>query len=318
MGFEDIVGHASQKMILSSMLARRRIPHALLFVGQDGIGKKKVAIEFARHALCEGRTACGSCASCRMVEKAVHPDLIIMGGREESIGIESSRVLRGEVHLPPFRSKNRFILIDHAETITDEASNALLKTLEEPPAYMVFLLISAEERRIPPTVRSRCVRIAFSPLGKEEIRRFFEDVYGLNEEEARTLSLISLGSIGLGLFWLKGENLRLRKELSLVLTGSAGSVEITALSERISEDRRKTSIFLNFLLSFFRDLYAMNQGAHASLLINRDLLPPPKRLDDGAILSAMELTWEALGRLSMNVNRWLLVEHLLYRLRRLF
>lgn len=316
MAFEGIIGHAPQKAVLSSMLEKDKVPHALLFVGPEGIGKKRLALEFAKLMLCEGRNACGSCLSCRMATKGSHPDLLVLGEEEGAVGIETSRLLRSEGRRPPFQAKRRVLLLDHAESMTEEASNALLKTLEEPPPYVVFLLVTAEERSMRPTLRSRCLRIVFNPLRREEVQRFLMEKQGLREEETQTVCSISLGSIGLGLFWLERENLLLRKRLSEVLMEKeGGNLEVTALSETISQDRRRAWVFLSFLLSLFRDLYMLNHDVDPSFAINRDLLPPRKRYDDATIISAIRITSEALLLLSHNVNRWALLEQLFQRLR---
>ena len=218
MGFENIIGHEKSKNLLRMFLENKNIPHAFLFYGQEGTGKKLVAKEFAKYLFCETGTACGRCNPCIKLERGSHPDLIVIEG-DNSIGIDQSRMLSKEICEYPYESEKRVIIIDQAETLTREAANALLKTLEEPPPYNHFFLITSSEKEIPPTIRSRCNRVFFAPLSREQLKQFFLQRPDTDDERADLLADISYGSIGCGLFWAEADNFLLRRVIIELITG---------------------------------------------------------------------------------------------------
>jgi DNA polymerase-3 subunit delta' len=350
MGFGSIFGHEKQKKVLLSLLDRERLPHAFLFSGQNGIGKKMLAIEFIKHIFCETGEACGMCRSCVKVAHGNHPDLFVLdvgkmadtgsaraddefdqepssGKRKKSIGVHyirgsQEKKIRGinqEVNEYPYEGDKRAILIDDAETMTREAANALLKTLEEPPPYNIFFLITSSERDIPVTIRSRCARIAFSPLGEEHLDRYFREVLGLEEKKARLLSRISYGSIGSGQFWMEENHLLLRRKLAELITGKSRSfVNTTLLSEHVTRTDDALSMYLAFLLSLLKDMCVVREYGDTSMAVNRDV----REFLDGKIVDArwldraIEKVQETMTIMRYNVNRWLLFENLLLQITR--
>ena len=205
MGFDTVVGHDRQKSMFLSLLGTGNLPQAFLLVGQKGIGKRRIALETVKYLFCEHGTACGQCRPCMNVDRGSHPDLVVVQG-DTSIGIDQSRMLSKEISEYPYEGDRRAIIIDDAEIMTTEAANALLKTLEEPPPYNIFFLITSSERDIPRTIRSRCARVAFSPLGREALREYFTRFFKGDQERASLFSHISYGSIGCGLFWSQEEH----------------------------------------------------------------------------------------------------------------
>ncbi|KPK11383.1 MAG: hypothetical protein AMJ68_05965 [Acidithiobacillales bacterium SG8_45] len=143
-----------------------RTPHALLFAGQPGLGKNRLAIEFAHLLLCmnpAGDAPCGNCKSCQLFAATNHPDMKVVTPLEEgkAIGIDQIRELNRYLTLTPHTSARKVVLISPAEEMTTAAANSLLKQLEEPPLGSVLILISHHPHRLPATIRSRCSRIDF-------------------------------------------------------------------------------------------------------------------------------------------------------------
>ncbi len=318
MAFDDIIGHERQKRFLNFLMERGNIPHAFLFCGQEGIGKRQMAMEFTKRLFCQAGTACGACRSCVRLDRGSHPDLVIIRN-EGSIGIDDSRMIAKEVSEHPFEQDRRVIIIDNAETMTNEAANALLKTLEEPPPYNHFFVITSSEREIPLTIRSRCARVAFSPLSREQLELYFRDRAGIDPGRAGLLASISFGSIGSGLFWLDEDNFSLRVRIAEALSGrTKGFVLASSLAEKASMTDRSASMYLAFLLSFFRDLFVRKVAGGTSLITNTDL----EDVFDGA---SADLTWienslkrvqETVRVMRYNVNRWLVFENLLIHVAR--
>lgn len=168
----DIVGHGKIISFLRNLIASERVPHALLFTGKRGIGKYRVALYTAMMYLCESRTACGECKSCRSVMKGVHEDFMVVEVPEgkKNIPIEDIRGLKEWAYMGA--SKNgKVAIIDNAHLMSQEAANAFLKTLEEPPIGTLFILITPSPYKLLQTVVSRCLVVRFSPLSVEEIEK---------------------------------------------------------------------------------------------------------------------------------------------------
>jgi DNA polymerase-3 subunit delta' len=237
----------------------------------------------------------------------------------ESIGISQSRMISKEVSEQPYEAKVRAIVIDGADTMTPEATNALLKTLEEPPPNNVFFLISSSEKDILLTIRSRCVRVPFSPLNQSDVEEYFANVLRMEKEKARLISSQSYGSIGLGLFWTEDDNLLLRRKLGELITGKKRSfVESTAISERLSKNNRGLNLYLSFLLSFFRDLYLAAHERGSAQIINSDLrdLMDHETADLPWIERSIKKIQETMFNMRYNINKWLLFENMLLHIMR--
>jgi DNA polymerase III subunit delta' len=313
MGFDDIIGHEKQKQLFLSILKRNRLPHAFLLSGQEGIGKKKTAKEFAKYILCENHNNCGVCRPCIKVERDIHPDVLIIEN-EDKIGIDQSRTIGREVYEYPYEGDKRIILIDRADAMTHEATNALLKTLEEPPPFNIFFLITSSERDVPLTIRSRCARVGFSPLSRELLQRYFMNTANMAEGKAELLSHVSQGSIGCGLFWMEKDNLLLRHKLAELIMGKDRSfIHATLMSERIARSHRELTMFLSFLLSLFRDMSVMSERRETSMLINRDMreILKTESVDTRWIEASIRRIQETFGMLRYNINKLLAIETML-------
>lgn len=318
MGFKDIIGHDTPKNLLRMFLENKNIPHAFLFSGQEGIGKKHVAKAFAQHLFCVTASACGTCGPCIKFERGSHPDLIIIEG-DESIGIDQSRMLSKEISEYPYESERRIIIIDRAETLTREAANALLKTLEEPPPYNHFFLITSVEKEVPPTIRSRCTRIFFTALSKEQLKQFFSRKTDIDGEQADLLADISYGSIGCGLFWAEEENFLLRRMIVELIMGRQKSfAKASFIAEKIAKTDRSIDIYLAFLLSFFRDLLVVRYSKDFTKIINRDVKEflDRQKADAQWIESTLKRIQETTLIMRYNINKWLALENLLFQVMR--
>ncbi len=321
MGFENIIGHEKPKNLLRMFLESKNIPHAFLFCGQEGVGKKLAAKEFAKYLFCENGIACGKCGPCIKLQRGSHPDLLVIEPEEdkEIIGIPQARMISKEVCEYPYESEKRAIIIDPAETLTREAANALLKTLEEPPPYNHFFLITSAEKEIPATIRSRCNRIFFTPLPKEELKKYFLQIPDIDEERAGLLADISHGSISSGLFWAENDNFHLRRMIIELITGKNKSfIGASSIAEKISKTDMGIGMYLSFLLSFFRDLLIVVYGQNISMIINKDMeeFLEWQKADVKWIEKTIKRIQETTAIMRYNVNKWLAFENLLFQVMR--
>ena len=203
--------------------------------------------------------------------------------------------------------------------MTREAANALLKTLEEPPPYNIFFLITSSEREIPLTIRSRCARVAFGPLREDHLERYFLEIPGVDEKRAHLLSRISCGSIGFGQFWMQEGNILLRRKLAELVTGKSRSfVNTTLLCEQIGKSSSVMSMYLSFLLSLLKDMYVVREYRDNAMATNRDVrdLLDWEIIDMQWVHGAMKMVQETMTIMRYNTNRWLLFENLLLHITR--
>ena len=189
---------------LERSLAGGRLHHAYLFAGPAHLGKTTLAVQFAQALNCTGETPpCGACGPCSRVLSGAHADVQQISvdpdateGPRTIIGIEAVRDLIGSAHLRPYEGRTRVFIILSADRMSAEASNALLKVLEEPPPDVVIVLVSDNADAILPTVRSRCQTLEFRPLPVDEVARILRDEEGVGAEQAEVLARLSRGCVG--------------------------------------------------------------------------------------------------------------------------
>lgn len=181
MKFKNIIGNQEVKDYLNKSINSNNILQAYLFLGTDGIGKKMIAKEFAKRILCDNTSeeTC-TCKSCTCFVGANHPDFIIINEDGETIKIEQVRKITEKVIEKPVISKRKVYIINDAEKMTKEAQNCLLKTLEEPPAFITIILISSNENAILNTIKSRCMKIKFKNISDDLISKFCTEIIGYN------------------------------------------------------------------------------------------------------------------------------------------
>jgi DNA polymerase III subunit delta' len=313
MEFRNVMGHDKQKEMLASLVSKGRMPHALLFAGPEGVGKKIMAVELVKNFFCETGTACGVCRPCRNLSSGSHPDFTLVS-KETAIKIDELRAIRRDVYESPFEAPIRVIVIDNADMMTREAANALLKTLEEPPASNLFILISSREQDVPLTIRSRCMRIPFGTLSCEKVIGYLRDVRDVETGQAELLARLSNGSISGALFWLDEEHFALRRRVAELVTGrTKGFANIALVAEAITAGGNELT-HLSFLLSLLRDIWWVAVTRDAAGVANIDLAEIVEETSSGRQAWAgrsIRRVQEALRTLRYNVNRWLAVEHLM-------
>src|SRR3989441_2855437 len=198
--FADVVNQEHVKTTLENAIAQNRIAHGYIFSGQRGTGKTTVARILARCLNCvEGPTAspCGECASCREITSGGTVDVIEIDAASNR-GINEMRELRENVRYQPARDRYKIFIIDEAHQITNEAFNALLKTIEEPPPWAVFVLCTTESHKIPATIASRCQHFSFRSVDFEELTARMAWICGQEGIEADADALAVLAAAGEG------------------------------------------------------------------------------------------------------------------------
>lgn len=173
--FNNIIGNEANKEILKNIVENNNISHSYIFSGISGIGKFMFAKEFAKAILCTEKKErpCNNCKSCESFDNSNNPDVIIIDEKENSIKTEQIKELTNDVLEKPIQGDKKIYIINNSENMTKEAQNSLLKTLEEPPAYIIIILITNNENLLLNTIKSRCITITFNKLSDDEIKQYF-------------------------------------------------------------------------------------------------------------------------------------------------
>lgn len=188
--FEDIIGNQKTKEILKRTIKSNKVSHSYMFLGTEGIGKKMIAQEFAKAILClenvknEETSYCDNCKSCIEFSTNNNPDFIYLEPEETKIKIDQIRTMQVKVAEKPIISKSKVYIINDADTMTKEAQNCLLKTLEEPPEYVTIILIGKNEEDFLTTIKSRCTKIYFDKISKQELKTYMlnNNISNISEE----------------------------------------------------------------------------------------------------------------------------------------
>jgi len=322
MSFAEVIGHTKQLAILRSALSASRLHHAYLFVGPDGIGKRTAAIAVAKAIHCEESIEdfCGICVNCARISDGNHPDVRLIQPLpdKKEISIQQIREIDRELNFRSFSGKRKIAVIDPATLMNLSAQNALLKTLEEPPADSVIVLIAPNSGGLLPTVRSRCVRLNFSPLGRHEVAAYLDSQTVTMRNDSESLAAMSMGSIGLALKLKKEELFEKRRDwaktLSSLKPGDYHSA--MAAAEDLGEDRDGTLSFLGWAESWYRDLLVYQATHRSDELVNLDMLPEIERQAATIKLDRLHLSMQkassAAAGIQRNLNRRMILEDLLF------
>ena len=200
--WDSVVGHEQNKAFLANFLTAQARPHALLFSGGEGLGKKQLALAFAKTLLCLHQRGEDGCESCRLLNfregNFSHPDFILLQRYEDKteILIEQIRNLISQAAFAPVLSSHKVCIIEDADKMNINAANSFLKLLEEPPAGWVIILLATKEEALLPTILSRVVTLRFHPVSLVEVEEHLARL-GIGQAQAQVLARLSEGSIGL-------------------------------------------------------------------------------------------------------------------------
>ena len=199
-GFSDVLGHEQTIAHMKSAIEANKVSHAYLLAGEKGSGKKMLAGIFARTLQCEthGSEPCGKCHSCIQAESGNQPDIIyVTHEKPGSISVDDIRgQVNGDIQIKPYSSPYKIYIIDEAEKLTQQAQNALLKTIEEPPAYAIIMLLTANEGMLLPTIKSRCVTLTMKPVPLPLIRQYLMEELQIPDYRADICAAFSQGNVG--------------------------------------------------------------------------------------------------------------------------
>jgi len=329
----NLLGHETAVHFLQVHSQPENIRHAYLITGAEGVGRETLALAFVKVLNCANPPAvgefCGECLPCRQIEAQAYPDLTIIrvaeGARE--IKIEQVRAMQQTLALAPYQSQYRIVLIPDFQKATLGASNALLKSLEEPPSRAILILTADARESLLETIASRCEVLRLRPMRVEDLEKALQEKEGVNKAQARKLAQLAGGRVGTALNYLRDETLlekynsaldQLEELLSLNLRGR---LKIVDKWQRQKGQARETYSFLIATwLTFWRDVLICCEASTVPLVnlekeaLNRRIAAG---LDLQQIAGILKRHEEALTMLDQYVNPRLILENLLVNLPRL-
>ncbi len=325
MSFEEIIGHDRQIAYLRNAMRNGRVAHAYLFLGKEGIGKRLVALNLAKALNCPhgNEDCCDECPSCLKVDRLHHPDVLLMEPQGQWIRISQIRDLQRELNHRPYEGKRRVCILTGSDRMRQEAANALLKILEEPPLHTVLILLAANGNLMLPTITSRCQSIPFNPLPLGRMREIIRSRLDLKSEEAHILACLADGSLGKALGMDLDLVLRTRREIigKIIDLPSYEAEQILGFAEELATSNEDLPTLLTIIRSWYRDLLTYKERQSGEQLINIDLSQEIQktapRMDISSLINRMEVIQGALWNLDRNANRQITLEAMLLDLGRM-
>lgn len=286
--FEELIGQDLAANVLRKAIREGKVTHAYLFAGPEGTGKMTAARAFAAALNCESPTedgdSCGACSSCRMVTGSGHPDVEIISPDGAQTKIKQMQELRRTSHYAPIKGRWKVVIVEQADTMNEDSSNCILKTLEEPPQYLVIILLSRNTSLLLPTIRSRCLTVRFAHTGVDDLARALVERSGASEQDAKFLAGYSEGRPGIAISLLDNESFFEWRQRVVELASRMSDGRPYAL--RLSEDLQKLAqseksegktqragmlSVLDALVLWYRDLLSISIRGKSAHVINSDI-----------------------------------------------
>jgi DNA polymerase-3 subunit delta' len=298
------------------------VSHAYILNGENGTGKNMLARAFAKALVCEAGygDSCNMCHSCHQFESGNHPDVKwISHEKVNSIGVDDVREqINNDIIIKPYSSKYKIYIIDEAEKMTPQAQNAILKTIEEPPAYAVMILLTNTLEALLPTIRSRCIILNLRSVDTTLIQKHLMQKYQIPDYQARICAAYAQGNTGKAVMMATSEHFREMHEFLLRLLKRIDDMEIYELINSIRDlTTYKVDIrdLLDMMMVWYRDVLILKATSDINQLVYQDEY---KYLQKKAVKSSyeglnniMEALEKAKVRLNANVNFDITMEMLL-------
>ena len=276
--FKDIIGQESIKKHLQTAIKTGNLSHAYIINGEYGSGRQTIASALAKTIQCQSKTddtdACGVCTSCKQAESHNHPDIKYITHDKTSISVNDIREqLNNDISIKPYSSEYKIYIIPDANKMTEQAQNALLKTIEEPPVYAIIILLTENCDSLLPTIRSRCVTLTMNPVEKDKICTYLENKFQLEPEQAQIAANYCQGNIGKAIRFASSSDFIEMKNQVLKLLKNLDSMDIASIIDTIKEfSTHKNDIndYLDLMLLWYRDVLMFKVTKDANLLLYSD------------------------------------------------
>ena len=317
--FKDVVGHKDILKYISSAVENNRVSHAYILNGERGSGKKMLANLFAMTLLCEtgDNEPCGKCHSCKQAESGNHPDIIrVTHEKPNSISVDDIRTqVNNTVDIKPYQGPYKVYIIPQADMMTPQAQNAILKTIEEPPSYAVFLLLTENAETLLPTINSRCVMLKLRNIKDTLIKKYLMENLEIPDYKADMCTAFAQGNMGRAIMLANSDHFNEIREEAVQLLKHISEMElneIVAAVKNISVYKLEITDYLDIIMIWYRDVLLYKATKDMDKVVFKDQLQSIKEQARKSSYEGIELILESLekakARLKANVNFDLVME----------
>lgn len=317
--FKDIIGQEQIKEHLQNAILQNRISHAYIIQGEQFSGKEFIAKAFAAALQCEkgGTEPCGECRSCKQFLTGNQPDIIYVGHEKpNTIGVEDVRNrINNDIAVKPYSSPYKIYIINEGEKMTPQAQNALLKTLEEPPAYAVLMILTTNAEELLPTILSRCVLLNMKPVPDKQVREYLKSELMIPDYKADICVAFARGNIGRAKQLATSEEFENIRNEALSLVKNIRGMELhemMAAIRKIRDYHIDVNEYLDVLSIWYRDVLLFKATNDTNHLVFREEIQYIRKAADKSAYEGIENILKALdnakSRLRANVNFELVME----------
>lgn len=326
--FENIVGHEKIIQHLYKAVAMNKVSHAYIFSGEDDAGKNMLANGFAMLLQCSrehdskidnSKLPCGVCKSCLQAKSDNHPDIIRVTHDKASIGVDDIRIkLNNDMYIKPYSSKYKIYIIDEAQKLTEQAQNALLKTIEEPPTYGIIMLLTNNINVLLPTILSRCINLKLQAVDNKAIKEYLMVHHHIPDYLADLSCVFAGGNVGRAIKYASSEEFHEMKKNAIHILRYIHDMKVYEIVEEIkkmSETKDAIYEYLDFFLLWYRDILMYKVTNDSSLLLYKneanDIAKQAVQKSYEGIQKIIDGIEMAKLRLKSNVNSDLVLELML-------
>ncbi len=321
-GFSDVLGHNHIVEYFKHAIEEDRISHAYIFHGEAGSGKKMMARLFSMALQCEEDESepCTRCRSCKQAASGNHPDIKwVTHEKPTTISVEDVRnQIVNDVEIKPYSSRYKIYIVEDAQMMTQQAQNALLKTIEEPPEYAVILLLSTNKDIFLQTVLSRCVLLDFKPLPAVELKQYLMDNLQVTDYKADVAVAFSGGNMGKAMKLAASEHFSELKENVLQVVkfiDKMDTAQVVDAVKRVAVYKLEVDDYLDLMSMWYRDVLMYKVSRNAGDLIFKDeykyISEQASKFSYEGTEKVLDAIYKVKTRLKANVNFDLTIELML-------
>ncbi|MFV0504637.1 MAG: ATP-binding protein [Lachnospirales bacterium] len=321
--FNKILGNKKIINAMKKTIVKGNLSHAYIIDGEAGINSLDITLAFVSTILCENKCGCGICSHCKRIKSNNHPDIIFVEKKDKAtIGVDIIRdEINSTVSIMPFESQYKIYIILNGNDLTVQSQNALLKTIETPPEFCIFIIITTNHNELLPTILSRCVLYKLSLLTGTEMEIYIKDQYTLADDEVSFYASYSFGNIGRAKNIIESQDFNaIRNNLTKILTAldNLDLNELFSLYDFFKENKDKMDIIFEIMLFWYRDVIIAKE-TKGKLIIQKDkknvILRESEKFTIKNLLFKISSIKECQQRISRNANFQISIECLLLKLK---
>lgn len=317
--FKDVVGHRDIINYIKNAVKMDQVSHAYIMNGERGAGKKLLAYLFAMTLLCEerGEEPCNTCHSCRQAETGNHPDIIrVTHEKPNSISVDDIREqVNNTIMIKPYQGPYKVYIIDHADLMTPQAQNALLKTIEEPPRYAVIMLLTENAEMLLPTINSRCVMLRLRYIKDKLIKKYLMESLKVPDYKADLCTAFAQGNMGNAIMLANSEHFNEIREEAVHLLRHVHDMELSEIVQAVNSVtafKLEITDYLDIIAVWYRDVLLYKATRDMDTVVFKDQIDDIREQARKSSYEGIQLIISSLdkakARLKANVNFDLVME----------